>query len=272
MAVICISRGTKSGGQALAECLAARLGYPVLGREVVQEAAVQMGVSERTLQEKMSDRPTVWGRFSSLRRMYVTAVQAALAERAVTGRLVYHGLAGGLLLKGLPSLLCVRLIAPMPIRVRAAMEESGTDASSAERYIRELDEARARWVRVMYGEDIMDPALYDLVVNLDAIPVEGACALVARAADAPELTLTQAVRDRLQDFLVSCRVRLTLATDPDLRPLDLDAEARGGRVSITGRVPLRAGGRTDELIHRLARGVPGVQDVRLNVEWFDPYP
>ncbi len=45
MAVICISRGSKSGGQAMAECLGTRLGYPVLGREVVQEAAAGLGVS-----------------------------------------------------------------------------------------------------------------------------------------------------------------------------------------------------------------------------------
>lgn len=272
MAVICISRGTKSGGQVLAECLAARLGYPILGREVAQEAATHLGVSAHTLEEKMSDKPSVWGRFSSMRRMYAVAVQTALAERALAGRLVYHGLAGGLLLGGLPGLLCVRLIAPMRTRIQAVMDDLGTDASASERYIHELDDARARWVRVMYGENVTDPHLYDLVVNLETITMEGACALVARAAEAPELAATDAVRERQQDFLASCRVRLALATDPELRSLDLDAEAHGSVVVITGQAPLRSGGRTGELIHSLARGVPGIQEVRMGVEWFDPYP
>jgi hypothetical protein len=204
--------------------------------------------------------------------MYLVAVQAALAERAVTGRLVYHGLAGGLLLRGMPGLLCVRLIAPMRTRVRAVMDELGTDASASERYIRELDDARARWVRVMYGEQVADPHVYDLVVNLETISLEGACALVARAVDAAELALTDEVHDRLRDFLSSCRVRLALATDPELRSLNLDAEAHGSVVVITGQVPLRSGGRTGELVQRLARAVPGIQDVRMGVEWFDPYP
>lgn len=272
MAVICVSRGTKSGGQVMAECLAARLAYPILGREVAQEAAAQVGVSARVLEEKMSDRPKVWGRFSSLRRMYLVAVQTALAERAVTGRLVYHGLAGGLLLQGLPGLLCVRLIAPMRSRVRAVMDESGGDASAAERYIGDLDEARARWVRVMYGEDVTSPALYDLVINLETLSVEDACAVIAAIAEAPELAVTDPVRNRIGDFLSACRVRLALATEPELRSLDLDADVHDGVAVITGQAPLRSGGRTGDLIHTLARGVPGVRDVRLNVEWFDPYP
>lgn len=272
MAVVCISRGSKSGGRAVAECLAARLGYPILGREVAQEAAAQLGVSASTLEEKMSDKPSVWSRFSSLRRAYVVAMQAALAERAVTGHLVYHGLAGGLLLRGLPGLLCVRLIAPMRTRIQAVMDEFGSDEAAAERYIRDLDDARARWVRVMYGEDILDPALYDLVLNLDVMPVDAACALIATAVSRPELTLTDGVRDLLDDYLLSCRVRLTLAADPDLRSLELDAEAHGGVVVVTGHVPLRVSGRAGERIHRRAREVPGIREVRMKVEWFDPYP
>ena len=272
MAVVCICRGSKSGGKAMAECLAARLGYPILGREVAQEAALQLGVSARTLEEKMGDRPTVWGRFSTMRRTYVTAVQSALAERAAYGHLVYHGLAGGLLLRGLPGLLCLRLIAPITTRVKAVMDEYGMEADEAERYIGEQDEARARWVKVMYGEDILDPALYDLVINLENMTVEGACALTARAVRRPEFTLTDGMRDRLDDFRLSCHVRLALAGDPDLRSLELDAEAHGGVVVVTGSAPLRMSNRTGNRIHKLARSVLGIHEVRMKVDWFDPYP
>jgi cytidylate kinase len=272
MAIVCICRGTKSGGRAMAECLAARLGYPVLGREVVQEAALELGVSAEALEEKMGDRPTVWSRFSSMRRAYVVAVQAALAERAAGGNLVYHGLAGGLLLRGLPGLFCLRLIAPLERRIQAVTDEFGMGAVEAERYIRDLDESRARWVKVMYGEDILDPALYDLVINLESVGVDGACALTARAVEQPEFTLTDWVRDRLDDFALSCRVKLALAGDADLRSMELDADAHGSVVVVTGQAPLRKGGRTGNRIHELARKVPGVHEVRIKVEWFDPYP
>ena len=213
MAIVCICRGTQSGGRAMAQCLAERLGYPTLGREVVQEAAAGLGVPASLLEEKMGDRPTVWGRFSSLRRAYIAAVQGALAERAAEGRLVYHGLAGGMLLQGVPGTLCIRLIAPLERRIRAVMSDSGMDAVMAEQYIHEVDESRARWVRVMYGQDIMDPSLYDLVINLETMTVEGACALTEKVVGRPEFELTNAMLLQLEDFRLGCRVRVGLARE-----------------------------------------------------------
>ena len=272
MAVVCICRGTKSGGRAVAECLAERLGWPVLGREVLVEAASRLGVPAEALQEKMGDRPSLWGRFSSMRRTYIVAVQAALAERAVDGNLVYHGLTGGLLLRGAPAVFCLRLIAPLESRVRVVRAETGMTAVEAREYIQDLDASRARWVEVMYGEDVMSPRLYDLVINLATLTVEGACAIAAKALEAPELAVTDAVRTGLRDFSLACQVKLALAGDAELRALELDAAAEDGTVVVSGEAPLHKTGRTGERIVELARSVPGVRRVRLQVEWFDPYP
>jgi cytidylate kinase len=257
----------------MAECLAKRLGYPILGREVAQEAARSLGVPAELLERKLGDRPSRWSRFSSLRRAYVVAVQATLAEYAVGGNLVYHGLAGGLLVRGLPRTLCLRLIAPMEIRIKALMDEDpAVDAATAGVYIRDVDESRARWVRVMYGEDIMDPGLYDLVINLETMTVEGACALTARAVRQPEYALNDAVLASLEDFRLACRVKVALASDAEVRTMELTATARGGEVVISGEAPLRKSGQTGERIVALARAVQGVDRVRLNLEWYDPYP
>ncbi len=272
MAIVCLCRGTRSGGKAVAQCLATRLGFPLIGREVAQEAAARLGVPAELLAAKMSDRPSVWSRFSSMRRAYIVAVRAALAEHAASGNLVYHGLAGGMLLRGLPNVFCVRLIAPMEVRVRAVMGESDMDADTAEQYIRDIDESRARWVKVMYGEDIMDPSLYDLVINLESLSAEGGCSVIARALHQPELDVTERAVRRLSDFITTCRVELALAADAELRPLDLGAESERGKVVIRGTAPLHRNGRTESRIIQLAGAVPGVEEVLLNVEWFDPYP
>ncbi len=272
MAIICICRGTKSGGKAVAECLSARLGYPLLGREVAQEAAAALGVPAELLAEKMTDRPSLWSRFSSMRRAYVVAVQTALAERAMSGNLVYHGLSGGLLLRGVPGVFCLRLIAPMERRIEAVMADSRMDRSAAEEYIRDIDESRVRWVKVMYGEDVMDPALYDLVINLESLSVEGACAVTARAVDQPEFAVTGHMIEQLEDFLTASRVKLAFAGDEELRAYELEVEAERGRVVVRGGAPLHKTGRTGRRIVELARAVPEVEEVLLRVEWFDPYP
>ncbi len=272
MAIIAICRGTKSGGAAMAECLANGLDYPVLGREVVQDAAAELGVPAQLLEQRMDARPTLWSRFSNLRRTYMVAIQAAMAEYAVEGDLVYHGLAGGLLLRGLPATLWLRLIAPMRYRKRVVMGESDMDDALAESYIREMDETRARWVKVMYGEDIGDPDLFDMVVSLDKLTIDGACSVVVKTVEQPEYTITDEIRSRLLNFRTACRVKLALVRDSELRSLELDARVEDGAVVITGEAPLMKGGRTGNRMVDLARSVQGVEEVRLKVEWFDPYP
>ncbi|MFP4623993.1 MAG: cytidylate kinase family protein [Gemmatimonadota bacterium] len=274
MAIIAICRGTKSGGTELAECLGRGLEYPIVGEEVVRDAASHLGVSVEGLEKKLSGRPTLWEPFSTMRRTYLLALQAALAERVVEGdgRLIYHGLGGGALLRDLPASLSVRCIAPMERRVCAVMRGTEMEPAEAERYIRELDQARVRWVKAIYGHDVADPSLYDVVVNLDGMPIDGVCGMIARMIRQPEYEITDAVRQGLENFRTACRVKRALVEDEELRGYALDAEAEDGRVVITGEAPLRSSGAMGNRMTELARSVPGVRDVRLKVEWFDPYP
>ncbi len=272
MAIISICRGTKSGGTAMARCLAERLDYPIVGEEILEDTAEQLGVSVDLLKEKMHEPPTVWDRFSSVRRTYVAGVQATLSERVPDGNLVYHGLSGGLLLRDVPVTLCTRLIAPMSKRVQAVMDESDMDAATAERYIRDVDAARARWVKLVYDVDIEDPSLYDLVINLESISVQGGCSIVTEVIGRSEFEVTDEVKARLQDFRLECQIRLALARNDRLRNLELDARSQNGDVVITGEVPLLTSGKMGDRIAEVARSVAGVQNVRLAVDWFDPYP
>lgn len=272
MAIISICRGTKSGGETLARCLADQFGYPIMGREVLQEAAAQLGVPAEDLVEKMEDRPRFFGRATTLRKTYIAAVQATLAEAAAGGNLVYHGLAGGLLLKDVPGVLCVRLIAPMEMRIHALKETHQMDDASAEAYIREVDEARARWVKGMYGVDILDPTNYDMVLNLGTFTIPEACRVVTAAAQRPEFKATESRLRDLEDFRVASQVRLALIDDIGTQTLDLTARAKRGVVEVHGQAPMLKTGEVGNRITEIVRSVDGVKEVVLKIEWFDPYP
>jgi cytidylate kinase len=272
VAVITICRGTRSGGQALAECVAERLGYPIVGREILQPAAAELGVSEELLTRRMQEAPRLWDRHAAIRRVYVVAVQAALAERIVAGNLVYHGLAGQLLLQGLPAVLRVRLIAPLESRLHMLMEKDGMAREAAEQFIARQDAARARWVRMMYGEDITDPRLYDMVVNLETMSVPIACNLLEASLRQPDFEVTEAVKARLVEFRLACRVKLALVQDEVTRGYELQVEARGGTVEVSGSAPLLTSGEAGDRITAVTRAVPGVETVRLKLQWYDPYP
>ena len=272
MAIISICRGTKSGGEALAQCLAERLGYPLLGREVLQTAAEDLGVPARDLEEKMQDLPRFFDRSNTLRKTYIAAVQAKLAEHASRGELIYHGLAGGFLLKDVPGVLCARLIAPLHMRVQTLRDTHDMDEATAEAYIRDIDDARARWVKTMYGVDILNPVNYDMVLNLGTFSIPEACKVVTRAARAPEFEITTERLQELEDFRIASQVRLALMDDMGTQTLDLSARSDGGVVEISGQAPLLNTGEVGNRITEIGNSVAGVKKVVLKIEWFDPYP
>ncbi|MBI3326324.1 MAG: cytidylate kinase-like family protein, partial [Nitrospinae bacterium] len=157
MSTITISRGIASGGQALAEHVAATLGWTCLSREVIVEAARRYGVPEPEIVKAFETAPTFWEKLTASRRVYLTFLQAAMCEYAQRGNLVYHGYAGHELLPGINHVLKVRLVAPLEYRIRLVMERNKLDRKGAIRYITQVDEERASRMRYLFGVDWRDP-------------------------------------------------------------------------------------------------------------------
>ena len=184
----------------------------MVGREVLQEAADALGASEEVFRGKFETTPGLWGRLTNAREIYVLAVQTALAEWCTRGDLVYHGLSGHHLLKGLPGIFRIRLIAPMESRIKALMESHPMmTVSQAEDFIKDVDQDRSRWVKVMYGADVTDPSLYDLTINLRTHTIESACATVVTAVAQPRFQITDEVEAEIFAFAAQCRDRLSRA-------------------------------------------------------------
>lgn len=258
MSIVTISRGTLSGGARLARLLAQRLNYEVLSREVIVEAASTYGVSEARLVEAMKVAPGLWARFTGQAQDYVLAVQATLAEMLERGNVVYHGLAGPFLLKGLPGVVKVHVIAPIEQRLQAATAELGLGREQAALHIQELDAQRERWVRKLYHADWRDPSHYDLVLNLGDMSPESAVAAVAGLVQSPEYAWTPDVARLFADFALGTRVRAHLRLRSGFASVPMTVQVRQGVVQISGDADFEA--RRAE-IGAFVRGVPGVKEV-----------
>ena len=212
MPIITISRGSMSGGKALAECLADVLGYRCVARQVVKDAAESLGASPEAFSAEFEAVPRLWSRLTTERKIYVLAIKTALAELCAEGDLIYHGLAGQLLLREVPCLLRVRLIAPMEMRVEALTKaHHRMDRKSAEDLIHNLDRDRGRWVKLLWDVGVQDPLLYDFTINLASISLDTACAIIAEMAAQPEYQITEEVKAELEAFAFECRDRLRQA-------------------------------------------------------------
>jgi hypothetical protein len=184
-----------------------------------------------------SEISALWGRLSWDRGTYLTALQAALASHAASGQLVYHGLAGHLLLRNIPHILRVRVIAPMAARIEIVARNEQVSREAAEAYIRKVDEEWRRWTRFVFDVDWHDPSLYDLVVNLEKLDVRSACAIVMEAVRRPEFTIPDETMDQIQDLALASRVKLVLAMVPASMDMRLEVSAKGGVVMLKGQTP-----------------------------------
>jgi len=146
------------------------------------------------------------------------------------------------------------------------------DRVSAESYIQEVDEARASWIKNVYGESPLDSGLYDMVLNLENFSIQEACKVISAAASRPEFEMTADRMKELEDFHLECQVRLALLEDLGTQTLDLDATVEDGIAVVTGEAPLLNTGEVGTRITEIVRSVEGVEEVRLAIEWFDPYP
>jgi cytidylate kinase len=270
MAIITISRGTMSGGEALARCISEKLKISAVSAEILEEASRRFGISQALLQQQLEKTKGLVRGPSPERNLYLTAIQLALAEKARKGPFVYYGHAGHLLMKGVPQVLKVRVIAPLEQRSRKLAQSENMPLEEAQKTIEKMEEGRIKWTRFLYGVDWRDPSLYDLVINLDAISLESACEMIICTLNQKEFLESPETKEIIKDFLLASQVRAELAGNARTRGLELEVWAEKGMVRIMGR--FETGGIFHSGRHSIrkdlievARQVPGVREVDIGL-------
>jgi cytidylate kinase len=269
MSVVTISRGTFSGGKRLAECLAGRLKYRCVNRDVIVEKAAAWGVSQEELRAALEKPPSFLERFRYKRYLYLALVQAALTEEVRGGEVVYHGHCGHLLLKAGTPVLRARIIAPLEYRVSMAQDRLRLTYNEVVAYIKKMDSDRKKWAQYLYGVDWEDASLYDLVINLEYIDIEQACDILASTVTQGKcFHFDKKCQAAMDDLARASRIKAELALNPGTSNLELDILCEEGDVRVKGKVY-----DTDQIeqIERITREVEGVINVDLD-ELAPPIP
>ena len=198
MSIITVSRGSYSRGKDVAEQLARELGYDCVSREVLLEASEQYDIPEIQLVHAIEDAPSILDRLSHGKERYLGFVRAALLRRVKSGDVVYHGFAGHLLLRDAPSVLKVRVIAPMEDRVQEVVRRDGVAEEEARERVARADQERRKWSHHLYGVDPSEADLYDIVVQLPPMTVDDAVGTIKFAAQLPAFQTTPEVKKNLE--------------------------------------------------------------------------
>ena len=211
MAVITISREAGSPGDEIARRVCELLDYHYFDKFLMAQVAQETGISEAEVIDFSEDNyrmrgfvnallgrsapvatANVWTSSSNGRETRSVAdVDEETAARFVAGiirglgehdRVVVVGRGGQAILRDVPGVLHVRIIAGREDRVPRLMADEHLSRMEANSRMGEHDQASAQYIKRFYGIDWADPQHYHLVLNSSLLGVEGAAQVIAAAA------------------------------------------------------------------------------------------
>ena len=261
MAIITISRGSYSRGKQIAENVAERLGYECIDRETLIEASEQFNIPETKLVRAIHDAPSILDDFSHGKEKYIAYIQAALVRHVLKDNIVYHGLAGQFLLKGISHVLNVRIISDINDRVALEMEREKISKKEALRILQKDDEQRIKWSKHLYGIDTRDPGLYDIVLHIKKVTVDDAVDIICHTAQLEHFKMTTQSQKAINDLFLVCETRAALV---NMKP-DVEVHADNGTVFIKTTAHFSQEKHIISDIEKVAKSIPGVSEVRIEV-------
>jgi len=140
------------------------------------------------------------------------------------------------------------------------MNRLGLDEKSARDHITEADDQRVRWARFMYGRDIRNTMLYDLLLNQSRLTLRTACEILEHLMDAEDFQASAESRTEVERLHLAAGVEVSLVTDPRTQSFEISAAAQDdGSINLIG--PYLEDSEL-EMVTKIALGAPGVREVR----------
>jgi cytidylate kinase len=271
MSIVTISHEMGAGGPEIGQQVAERLGYKYVDHELISDTARRYGLQEEKLEHLDETKPSLFERFDAETRRYITAMQTAFYEFAEQDRVVLMGRGGQWLLRGVSHVLRVRVMAPFEIRVKrlgtklaGPMGEQASPRTVTE-MVRRDDTEKAGRMRYLYDVDVIDPALYDLLINTEKLLAAAGIDLITDLVRRPELQTTPAAAQIVADRSLASQVQVALATNPETRKYRITVEAKAGVVTLEGTAAM------DEALD-VAKSVGGVREVKAQQVDIPPIP
>ena len=184
MSAVTISRQMGSQGDELALHVAQQLGWRLVQRNLINQAALAADVPHMALAD--IDELGLLNLHPSAKewQAYQNQVESIIRYWADKGESVIVGRGGQMALRGRPEVFHIRVVAPFEMRVAQLQQEENISAESACARLEASAKTRARYLRRSYGVQLDDPTLYHLTINTGLLGLSQAVNLVIQAIQA----------------------------------------------------------------------------------------
>jgi len=102
----------------------------------------------------------------------VRKMSETIFKLASVGYVIVIGSGGNIITQKIPSGVHVRLICSPEKRTAHMQEHLGITEKAAREHITREDHSRHEYIKKYFHKDIDDPSLYDVVINLDTVPLD----------------------------------------------------------------------------------------------------
>lgn len=265
MALVAIARELGARGEELAGELVRLTGMRLMDRVGIEEKLALHGIGPGKLEKFDEKRPGLWASLSMERDDYLHYLKLVVYEAAAEpGSCVIVGRGVSALLKGLPNLAALRVIAPRNTRVANLKKQFGCDEKRALQLMERSDRERLGFHKYFFSVDWRDAREYGLVLNTGELEIPEAARL---AADYCSIVSTKerekSGAERIKELLLGHRVVTEIVYGRHIAVHFLEAEARGSRIVLHGVANTQIS--IDDAI-AAARAVPGVSEVESAIQ------
>ena len=267
MPLIAMTREMGSFGMDVARILESELKVPVVYHEIINHLADKMRVRKSHVIRLLGGKANLFERLTADKTSLSIYTADEMLQVAGKGA-VMRGWGAAHLLRPVSHAICVRICAPLELRVQRMMERLDTDDRAAViAEIRNSDEAQSAITRRHFGIDWEDPEGYDLSLNTERMSVEQCAEEIMQVVEDPQFRETDQSRRTLENLALQARIKAALRADPSTRNLGVTVDSEGGLVSLRGIVQTREESDGATRVASSADGVTGVtNELRITEE------
>ena len=259
MAVIAMTQEMATLGKDVALGVCEALGLQQVRHEVGDVVAGRMQVKKSLIRRIREGKASTVERWAADEKTISIFTAEEVLELAVKDNVLIRGWGATMILRPVPHVPCIRVCAPMEVRIKRLMERLETDDEDLARHEIEVDD-HARHSRMSEHFNVTwgDPTLYDLTLNTERLSAAQCVDQVVALVRSKEFQETPESRRHLEDLAVRARARGALKADPRTAGIDILVEVEAGKVRLRGIV-MDEGERS--LCNDIVEKLPGVKGV-----------
>lgn len=269
MAIITVSRQLAALGDETARELARALGYRLGDKASLDASLEKFGFNKERLAKFDEKKPGFWASLSRDRDDYIHHLRSALLHEAAQDNVVIVGRGAVALLRAIPDMVSVRLVAPLHIRLERVRNYYRCDDKRAQQIIERSDVDRAGFHRYFFDMDWDDASQYLASLNMGYLHPAVAATQIKELCESVVSKESEVKSRTIVAAMVLGQTVVDKILYEEAVPIHfLEANVDGGEVVLLGVASSQS---SIEAAVASARSVPGVTKVTNEIQVVQEY-